>query len=89
MFHFQAVYIDGYIYAIGGQDHKQRILRDIERYSISTGLWEYAGTLTSVRIGTTVCVHSKRMWIAGGYCNKTNAVLDVVEAYEEEFGRYA
>nr|XP_039267769.1 kelch-like protein 18 [Styela clava] len=84
----QAIHKDGYIYAIGGQDHKQRILRDIERYSIDSGVWEFAGTLSSVRAGIAVSVHKKKMWVAGGYCHKSGAVLDTVETFDEEFGSW-
>ena len=73
-----------YIYAIGGQDHKQRILRDAERYSISTGEWEHSGSLVTPRAGLAVCKYKNRLWALGGYCHKTGMVLDIVEAYNEE-----
>uniref|UniRef100_H2ZIF7 BACK domain-containing protein n=1 Tax=Ciona savignyi TaxID=51511 RepID=H2ZIF7_CIOSA len=84
----QAAYLNGYIYAIGGQDHKQRILRDVERYSINRGTWEYSGSLSSARAGVSVCVYKGRMWAVGGYCHKSGVVLDTVEAYDEEYGNW-
>ncbi|XP_078489184.1 kelch-like protein 36 [Ciona intestinalis] len=84
----QAAYVNGFIYAIGGQDHKQRILRDVERYSITRGSWEYSGSLSSARAGLCVCVYKGRMWAIGGYCHKSGVVLDTVEAYDEEYGNW-
>uniref|UniRef100_F6V396 BTB domain-containing protein n=1 Tax=Ciona intestinalis TaxID=7719 RepID=F6V396_CIOIN len=84
----RAAYVNGFIYAIGGQDHKQRILRDVERYSITRGSWEYSGSLSSARAGLCVCVYKGRMWAIGGYCHKSGVVLDTVEAYDEEYGNW-
>ncbi|XP_076805817.1 kelch-like protein 38 isoform X2 [Clavelina lepadiformis] len=84
----QAAHMNDYIYAIGGQDHKQRILRDTERYSLARGTWEYAGSLSSARAGLAFCHYNKRLWVLGGYCHKSGIVLDKVEAYNEEFGNW-
>ena len=78
----QAVYCGGFIYAIGGQDHKQRILRDAERYSLLTGTWEHLGNLSAARAGLAVCVLDQRIWIVGGYNHKTGTVADVAETYD-------
>lgn len=79
--------MNGYIYAIGGQDHKQRILRDMERYSIAGSVWEYAGALSSIKAGPAVCVHKNKIWAAGGYCHKKAEVDDIVEEFDPEFER--
>ena len=76
--------MNDHIYAIGGQDHKQRILRDAERYSISDEKWEAAGSLPTSRAGLALCVYTKRLWAIGGYYNKSGLVLDSVEAYNDE-----
>jgi len=87
-FLFQAAYMNEHVYAIGGQDHKQRILRDVERYSVSRGSWEYSGSLCSARAGLAVCVYENKIWVLGGYCHRSGMVLDIVEAFEEEFGKW-
>ena len=77
-----------YIYAIGGQDHKQRILRDVERYSIADGTWESSGSMPTARAGLALCLYNKRLWAIGGYYHKSGLVLDTVEAYNDDRGEW-
>ena len=76
--------MNGYIYAIGGQDHKQRILGEMERYSLSKGTWEQMGSLATARAGVAVSVYDSQIWAMGGYYHRSGLVLDSVEAYVEE-----
>lgn len=34
------------------------------------------------------CVFDGRIWALGGYCHKRGAVLDDVETFEEDIGRW-
>ena len=77
--------MNNYIYAIGGQDHKQRILRDAERYSIRDGTWEAIESLPTPRAGLAVCVYNNLIWTIGGYYNKSGIVLDTVQTYSDEY----
>ena len=76
--------MDGYIYVVGGQDRKQKVLRGCERYCVTTGKWEAAGSLSTARAGVAICGYNRRLWAIGGFCNRSGVVMDAVEAYKEE-----
>lgn len=60
------VYLDGFIYCIGGFDNMS-FLRSVRRLNLLTRIWEEAGPMNSVRCYVSVTVLDGCIYAMGGY----------------------
>ncbi len=62
-----AVYLDGYIYAIGGTGSGGVILTSVERYEIASGQWDQSvAQLEEPRSEAVALVHDGKIFLIGG-----------------------
>ena len=85
---------ESWIYAIGGCDSRQKVIRQCERFPVKMydaeahkeseagAKWLSIHPLLKARVGMAVCYHLGRIFAFGGYCPKTGEVLDFSEVYD-------
>jgi len=72
------VYLNGYIYAIGGQG--TTVLKTVEAYNITTGVWTTKADLPVALSGAFCFTYDDKIYVAGGYTAGT--ISDAIYVYD-------
>ena len=81
-FGHQLVFIDGFIYAIGGWNHfskKEAPLTDCERLNLKTGEWDEINSLSEGRADFGACSLGSSIYVFGG--RNLKGLLGSIERY--------
>ena len=83
-----AVYLNGYVYALGGYDgQSSRFLRDCEHYSLLSDEWSAIAPMNTARCAfSATAVNSRFIFIFGGYDGAQR--LSSIEKYDPEEDRW-
>ncbi|KAJ9584064.1 hypothetical protein L9F63_021601, partial [Diploptera punctata] len=82
---FGLVVYNGKLYAIGGQDHKERVLSSVERFDPKTGKWSEIAPLNKARMGIAAAKFRDIIWAAGGMtASDRRPVCKHVEYYDPQ-----
>lgn len=73
---------DNRIYVIGGLSVEKQLVKIIECYDISKGIWTNEGTLKTSRILFSSCFYNDRLWILGGIKKTKDGPLSLVESWD-------
>ena len=78
---------DNFIYFLGGShkdcDTEEKALKDVDRYDLRTNTWEKMSDLQQARIGAHGAVVNEKVFIVGGWINKSRLV-ESCEVYHED-----
>ena len=80
------IFLNNYIYCIGGYEHinkKNAIISTIsscEKYDIKQNKWKLIREMTHPRACMGKCIYNEQIFVFGGYCNKL--LLSSIEKYE-------
>lgn len=83
-----AVYLNGYVYALGGYDGQtSRFLHDCERYSLLSDEWSPISSMNTARCAfSATAVNSRYIFIFGGYDGAQR--LSSIEKYDPDEDRW-
>jgi len=73
---FPAVLLDGFIYAVGGQDEKS-VNKTVERYNVETNTWEFVAELKEGRHWHAACAYKGKLYAISNWSKSTS-----VEQYD-------
>ncbi|XP_045445718.1 uncharacterized protein LOC123653779 [Melitaea cinxia] len=77
------------LYAIGGQDKKDRVLRSVERFDPKTGSWSEVRAMGTARMAAAVAKYRDYIWVAGGMTGeKRHPVCANVECYNSKTNQW-
>ncbi|CAH2086267.1 unnamed protein product [Euphydryas editha] len=77
------------LYAIGGQDKKDRVLRSVERFDPKTGSWSEVRAMSTARMAAAVAKYRDYIWVAGGMTGeKRHPVCANVECYNSKTNQW-
>lgn len=92
-FAFEMVYLDGYVYAIGGRhifDHEPVVMSKCERFDLQTLKWEIISAMNFSRSSCMVLANQGKIYVAGGHYYNGGS-LSSVECFDpkvEEWSNY-
>ncbi|XP_050345745.1 uncharacterized protein LOC126770390 [Nymphalis io] len=77
------------LYAIGGQDKEDRVLRSVERFDPKTGSWSEVRAMGTARTAAAVAKYRDYIWVAGGMTGKKrHPVSASVECYNSKTNQW-
>ncbi|XP_064071769.1 uncharacterized protein LOC113399806 [Vanessa tameamea] len=77
------------LYAIGGQDKEDRVLRSVERFDPKTGSWSEVRAMGTARMAAAVAKYRDYIWVAGGMTGKKrHPVSASVECYNSKTNQW-
>ncbi|GIY38410.1 uncharacterized protein CDAR_367631 [Caerostris darwini] len=80
------VVFDGQIYALGGQDDEERLLKNVEVYDIKKNKWKVLSSeMCCGRKAMGVAVFSNKIWMAGGLMQPDKEVTFQVVSYVDYY----
>jgi N-acetylneuraminic acid mutarotase len=66
--------VKGRLYAIGGVDSTQNVLKTVERYDPGKGIWERVRDMNVARGGMAIVVLNGRLYAIGGFSRVVNRI---------------